>query len=161
MRLDYDELSPITGRKTVLKERDENLQEDMFLCMETGYHTYSSWKLGSFNQEEFDKKSPEFIQESKFIDENNQVWYKVTMMTRDVVLCPEDFGWKVNSFRDLYIDEVPEPHLLMKVVKNAAGQEFKQVLDDNLAVNFLENQFEDAVIEFHRRCSEIYNINEN
>ena len=78
------------------------------------------------------------------------------MLSENVILCPEDDGsWKVNSFRDLYIDEVFHPEtMIMKVETDIAGNEIKRVLDENLASYFLEEEFEDAVIEFYKRLSD-------
>jgi hypothetical protein len=37
MRLNYDAVSPFTGRKSVLVEYDEQSGQNVHLCMETGY----------------------------------------------------------------------------------------------------------------------------
>lgn len=51
---DYDEISPISGKKTVFVEIDEAMNDTFKMCMSTGYHTYyKSWRLS--NREIIDK----------------------------------------------------------------------------------------------------------
>ena len=157
MKLNPDEISPITGNLCVFVEYDINSQQDTKLCMESGYHTFESWKIGSEELKRFEDASPEFILKTRFED-GDQIWYKITMFTKDALLCPEDDGrWKVNSFRELSVDETFDPiEMIMQTETDGEGNEIKRVLDEKYASYFSETEFEDAIIEFYKRCSEKY-----
>lgn len=162
MRINYDEISPITGNLCVLVEYDEKLGQSMRLCMESGYHTYDGWKKGSSEAELFESNSPEVVKETALYDEKSGlIWYKITMATSDVVLFPDEVAnfdsfWKVNSFRDLYEDEEPG-NKVQKITKNIAGEPIIQVLDELEESVFGELEFEKAMLEFYNRCAKIEN----
>jgi len=157
MRLNYDEISPITGNMCVMVELDSTKNQNMRLCMESGYQTFDSWKEGSEIVEKFLSVSPELIQRTKFVDENGNVWVKIIMMTPDVVLNPDitstvdgpELIWKVSSFKLLEEGVLPEPH----VVSVQIGKQFK-VLDESTTNIYGEFQFEDATLDFYSRVSQ-------
>lgn len=157
MKLNPDELSPITGNLCVFVEWDDNVKEFTKLCMESGYHTYDSWKDGSESVQRFSNQSPNFINESAIVDESGQVWFKITMLTDSTILCSEEDGWKVNSFRNLLPDESPGDKI-QRISKNILGEEIIQILDENWATNFTKEEFEKATIEFFKRATNA-NIN--
>ena len=155
MKLSYDEISPITGNKSVLSEFDHNAGQEMKLCMESGYHTFTSWVEGSDGIQRFEESAPDIVRDTKFND-NGQFWYKIIMMTRDVVLYPDlvDDGivWKVSTFK--FVDDPTSvPASWASIV---VGDQVK-VLDDSTSSIFNENNFEEACFEFHKRCAEAYN----
>lgn len=158
MRLNYDEISPITGNMCVMVEPDSTKNQNMKLCMESGYQTFDSWKDGSEIVEKFLSVSPQLIQHSAVVDENGNVWVKVIMMTQDVVLNPDlrekedgtyEEIWKVSSFTLLDEGVTPEPN----IVSVKVGDRFK-VLDESTSMCFGEFEFEDATIEFYSRVNE-------
>jgi len=168
MRLVYDESNPFTGKRTVMVEWDENAQQNMKLCMQTGYHTFDRWCLdGNGNPvfedlKNFIKQCPDEIYSTYRVDEHGQVWFKIVMQARDHVLYPwydektESSIWKVLSWR--FIDDGEDVDCDIPTVE-VDGK--IKVLDNKTSTIFAEDEFEDATIEFHRRCSEIYNVNEN
>lgn len=147
------EYCPITERDTVLRDWDSSVNQYMSLCMETGYHTFDSWKEGSDEIANLLSYSPDYIDRTKVIDRNNQVWTKIVIQTPNVVLYPDwnenenDF-WVVNSFRILNEDEELKPNWPKYEVDGKI-----KVLDDSTAAIFEKTEFEAAFIEFHKRCS--------
>lgn len=166
MRLNYDEINPFTGRQTVLVEWDENAQQNMKLCMETGYHTFDRWCVDANGNPVFGdlKKFTQYCPDEVYVthkcDSNGFVWFKIVMQTRDHVLYPWNDGdsqiWKVSSWRFAEDNEIVDEG----VPKIEIAGKYK-ILDNMTSSIYDENAFEDATIEFHRRCSEIYNTNEN
>lgn len=159
MRLNYDELSPITGNMCVMVELDATKGEHMKLCMESGYQTFDSWKDGTDIVEKFLSVSPELVKTTKFIDDNNNVWVKIIMMTPDVVLNPdlvigEDDNvkmiWKVSTFRLLDEGVLPDKNMVTVQI----GDRFK-VLDEDTCSIFDELDFENATLEFYSRIKNI------
>ncbi len=152
MRLNYDNISPISGKQSVLSEYDDQHQCWMHLCMDTGYHTYDKWKIGSEAVELFEKSCPELVISSK-IAFGDQLWYKIIMMTYDTIIYPDvydgDYIWKVTNFKSSDNDEEIERSPIKIVVPTPDGPEIKIVDDENAKI-FGELNFEDAVIEFHR-----------
>jgi len=179
MRLDYDEINPFTRRKTVLVEWDENAQQNMKLCMETGYHTFDSWVCDggtiSPELEAYRENLPDVISNFELIEFEGgnwsklawphgicQVWYLIVMQSREHVLYPEynddrfDYIWKVCSWRLLSEGE--------EIDDDCPKYEYEgktAILGPETVSIFQSSEFEDATIEFHRRCSEIYNTDEN
>lgn len=157
MRLNYDEISPITGNLCVMVEMDSTKNQNMRLCMESGYQTFDSWKEGSEIVEKFLAASPELIKSTKFVDETGNVWVKIIMMTPEVVLNPDLViieeeacpVWKVSSFTLLDEGVIPDP----KMVTVQVGNRFK-VLDESTCLIFGEYEFEDATLEFYSRVNQ-------
>jgi len=157
MRLNYDEISPITGNMCVMVEPDSTKDQNMKLCMESGYQTFDSWKDGSEIVEKFLSVSPQIIRNTAVVDDNENVWVKVIMMTPDVVLNPDlkEVGdryeqiWKVSSFTLLEEGVLPEPN----IVSVQVGNRFK-VLDETTSVEFGELEFEAATLEFYKRVND-------
>lgn len=138
----YDEISPITGNKSVIREGD------LRICFESGYHTYDSWEIGSEEQINFASKSPENIVKSQKVI-NGQVWYLISLFSENHVLLPDEDGSGriVNSWRDLE----PESEIKYELTREMSNgtQKYIQVLDPNTEKHFIE--FEDAYNEFHKR----------
>jgi len=138
MKLTFDYINPMTGKKTVL------LEGDRMLCVETGYHTFKGWNERDQLHIPFEQSSPDEIIRSKFTDDLGQVWFKITLFTDTIVLKPDvdTDGWIVNQFRDLYTDEIPGDKL-----QRVQGDKI-QVLDPKTAIYC--NRFEDALNEFDK-----------
>jgi hypothetical protein len=140
-------------------EPDSTKNQNMKLCMESGYQTFDSWKDGSEIVDKFLSVSPQLIRNTAVVDENNNVWVKIIMMTPDVVLNPDlrekedgtfEDVWKVSSFTLLEEGVLPEPN----IVSVQVGSRFK-VLDESTSKYFGEFEFEEATLEFYSRVNEI------
>lgn len=162
MRLNYDDVNPFTGKQTVMVEWDENAQQNMKLCMETGYHTFDKWIVDIDGNPLFDdlknftRICPDEVHVTAKCDLSGQVWFKIVMQTRDHVLYPDSETWVVSTWRFVEDDETIDEG----VPRIEVDGKFK-ILDNKTSTIFKEDEFEDATIEFHKRCSEIYNTNEN
>lgn len=137
MKLTYDYINPITGKKTVL------LEGDRMMCVETGYHTFKGWNEMDQLHVPFENASPDEVVQSKFVDDLGQVWFKITLFTDTIVLQPMKGGWEVNQFRDLKEGEEPKD-FLQRVQADKI-----QVLDPEFAQWF--EDFADAINEFDKR----------
>lgn len=158
MRLNYDEISPITGNNCVMVELDSTKNQNTKLCMESGYQTFDSWKEGSDIVDKFLSVSPQLIRDTAIVDQHGNVWVKIIMMTPDVVLNPDTIQengntvhiWKVSSFVFLDEGEIPESNLISVKV----DERFK-VLDENTASVFGDREFEAATLEFYGRVNQL------
>jgi hypothetical protein len=90
MRLIYDRISPITGERSVLVEPDPEKHDNLWLCMDTGYHTYElNWKEGSDVIDTLEKDMAELVVNTKIVDDNKNVWYYITLINPFVMLSPQ------------------------------------------------------------------------
>jgi hypothetical protein len=157
MRLNYDRVSPITGKMTVLDEFDELTNTVMSLDMETGYQTYDDWIEGGEAIERFEETSPDIVLETRFVEsKSRQVWYKTTLFSRGIVLYPDGKKWKVSQFKPA--GDNPTPAFTWATMK--IGEDVF-VMDDTNAIEFGEFEFEDAFFKFHELNSTIYDTNPN
>ena len=46
IKLEYDEISPLSGRKCVVVEADEETNVESYMCMESGFTTSDKLKIG-------------------------------------------------------------------------------------------------------------------
>lgn len=124
MKLAYDVVSPITKNKYVLVE------DSMYLCMESGYHTYEDFLAGTEPQEWFDAQSTPYIREHKFFDPTTMLcWYKITMFSDKSILYPDVLGWNVAK------------------LQTTNDVESKKINEDTLQTF---SSFEDALNEFNK-----------
>lgn len=148
MRLNYDELSPITGTMSVLVEHEDGVT--MKMCMESGYQTYNSWKIGSEELTAFESSSPDIILDSKFVDEKKgQVWYKTAIFSKGFVLYPDGELWKVGKFKEFVEGETVR---FEWATMKKEDQLF--VLDDKNAKIFTDNEFIEAYVEFNNSIAQ-------
>lgn len=141
MKLNYDRISPITGKLSVMDEMDDE-GIVMSLDMDTGYQTYSVWVDGSDEVKRFEDTSPPIVTETKFTDpETHQVWFKATLFGNGRVLYPDREKWKVGQFR--LIEDVSEPRFHWATMKIA---EDVFTLDDATAKTY--DTFEEAFTNY-------------
>ena len=163
MKLTLDEISPITGRCTVMVEEDPFIGDTVKMCMESGYQTYvGSWKVE--NEEviaNIENQFPECVVDSKYIDDNGNIWYRSFLISPNVILYPDreisddgflKFVWKVTTLTTFD----PGAGRVFEV-----GNETKY-LDEVNAMIFNENEFEDALYGFQQLITSTRNTdNEN
>lgn len=157
MKLTYDEISPISGNKSILVEYDEGIGW-MKICMDTGYSTQEEWIDGSPQCEAFEFACPEHIKNTKFVDLTGQVWYKLTLCSGDVMLYSDVYDgdpmWFVGKWRDLYIDELLSDKYMIRYEKNIIGGEIARVFDNKYAMIFEDTNFADAYNNFNKLVNE-------
>ena len=73
MKLDYDEISPITGNKCVVVEADEKANLQSYLCMESGYTTTDQLIKGGPHIEQFESQITELMLDLKYEDEETDL----------------------------------------------------------------------------------------
>ena len=151
MKLDYDEISPITGNRSVLVEVEN---DSVFrFCVESGYCHYSN-----VAPVEFESTCPEHLRDTKFFAGDAGIWYKITLNQGDVMLYPDvydgDNVWYVGKWRGLHIDEQLNDRMMFRYEKNIAGEQVPYVFDTDLASIFEEEEFPQAYNHFNKLCNE-------
>lgn len=155
MRLNYDRISPITNKMTVLDEWDEQNDVVMSLDMGSGYQTYDVWIEGSSELKRYEETSPDIITDSRFVEPiSRQVWFKSTLFGRGFVLYPDAEKWKVGHFKP--IEDVLDQRFSWAKMKEG---EHEFALDDENADSF--DNFEDALFKFHEYSSTFYDTEQN
>jgi len=88
MKIEYDEISPITGNKKVLVEYDTVRGDVVKMCMDTGFQTLINTYNPNTNGEWFEQKKsmPSFIAKTEFVEPNAQHWYMIPLRVGDYVL---------------------------------------------------------------------------
>lgn len=134
----YDEISPITGNKSVVVSGKNKL------CLESGYELFHGDLV------KFEQFAPVVILESKFISDSAEIWYKTMRISNDSVLIPLEDGWEVNSWKDLE-DDSGVSYEIMREIRTETHK-FTQVLD-HMTAKFYE-KFIDAFDEFNKRANQ-------
>lgn len=157
MRLNYDEISPFTNKKTILIEYDENAEQNMRLCMTTGYHTFDSWKSDSEEVIRFEMSSIDDVNDLRK-DVTGQAWYPILLINREFVLKPETFPteyeqklkyqWDWKLYR--LIESTDESSIIRVLDDNG---ETIAALDETPIQTWEADQFELAYLKFHELCS--------
>lgn len=158
MKLSYDEISPITGNMSVLFEEDESGYWTK-ICMESGYTTQQGWVDGDPEINAFEFACPSHVKETRFVDWSDQVWYKITLSSGDIMLYPDvydgDSMWFVGKWRKLGDDETTDDRFIQ--VRKIDGKEVPYVFDSEHAEIFEETAFPDAYDHFNKLVNEQYN----
>ena len=127
MKFNYDEISPITGNKCVLVEVDANNNQHK-MCMESGYTCNSQHHFK--NDEDMaaiiEDKMPDFIVQSKVIDDLGFHWYLAHITTPYGSLYPipssdTEYSWVVNP--------VIDGQLRMDSIVKYESNQFEDALD--------------------------------
>ena len=107
MRIDYDEISPLTGNKCVFVEPIDDQHTVMSkICMESGYTTLNTYHDDNEHFAEIEEKFPQVSVANKFKDEFGFYWYPMMTAANYAILMPEpinaevsenDFCWVVGT----------------------------------------------------------------
>lgn len=102
MKLEYDEVSPITGNLCVIVESDEQTNITSYMCMETGFTTTDKMQMGSELVTRYESQLTELMRASKFEDkERGLMWYPAFLQMPGIgMLYPsgktrDDIKWEV------------------------------------------------------------------
>ena len=111
-KIDNTEISPITGKKSVVVETDDNGIESR-LCMDTGYTTVSNYKIDSPDVDEYESSTSQLIRDLRFVDEElGQYWYLTTVMFSTGMIYPEgtatEWKWVYAPIIDIPKEEQKE-----------------------------------------------------
>ena len=159
MKLDYDEISPITENKCVLVEADEQTNSVSYLCMESGYTTSDKLKIGSSYITNYEGTITELMRNEKFIDEERQlIWYPAFMPVPGAMLYSEgktkEWKWKVARIVPIIgAERINYP------VVGQEGEYHTQRLDVENANTYDKLDFESALNELYNIVGEQKNEN--
>jgi len=158
MKLDYDEISPITGNLCVITEADEQNNTTSYMCMESGFTTTDAMKIGSDIIEKYEAQLTELMRVSKYEDtERGLVWYPAFLQMPGVgMLYPigsnrEDIRWEVCKVVMILGEERKK-----YPVPGKENEYFTSRLDVENAERFEGNEFESALDRFYALASEAY-----
>ena len=88
-KVDTTEISPLTGNKSVIVEKDKNDMESR-ICMDTGYTTIAKYKIDSKDTEEYEASTSQLIRDLRYEDADlKQYWYLTTVMFSTGMIYPE------------------------------------------------------------------------
>jgi hypothetical protein len=148
-KAEYDEISPITGRLTVLVETDEITGRKSRLCMESGYTSYDGFIVDSEPYEVFKKTTPQLLQDLVKIDDENRVWFPITMHTPYGIFFPD--GTTVDNWvwRIALIIPIPEEDKEKYPVLGSEGEYYESRLDVENSIWFDNHQFDIAFAKFY------------
>ncbi len=158
MKIDYDEISPITGNKCVIVEADENTNIESRICMESGYSTADTLKQGSNTIEKYEQGLSKFMCEKKFIDETSGlIWYPSFMqLPTGMLYCDEDSNsqlqWKVAG-----VVEITEKDRQKYPIPGKSDEYFTTRLDVDSAKTYDKYDFETALDELYSMAKEVIN----
>lgn len=157
MKLEYDEISPITGNKCVIVEGDETKGSVSYMCMESGYTTASHLKVGSTYVDEYESNITDLMRDAKFEEEGTGlVWYPAFIQTPIAILyCSGDsvdqMHWEVSSVVTIDGEERKK-----FPVPGKDGEYFTTRLDVENAKIYSKEDFETALDEFYSLLKEGY-----
>jgi hypothetical protein len=140
LKLEYDEVSPITGELDVMVE-EVNGETHKF-CLVSGFTTRDDWSPGSEACVKYEESLTKAGIEKKVISVDNLVWYPVSMSVKQGVIFfdkdGEDYIWKVCPTTPIPEDKKEQ----------YPGVEVELNLDNS--VIFKEDEFQDALTEFYK-----------
>ena len=157
MKLDYDEVSPVTGNNCVIVEADPHNGENSRLCMESGYTTKDSWKTGSEVIEKYEEHITQLMRDLKHEDDDlGLTWYPSTMVTGTTMLYPkgetnEDWVWEVVKVVPIVGDE-----RLNYPVPGTEDQYYTSRVDLDNAKQYAQAEFVKALDDFYANVMEAY-----
>ena len=107
MKLTYDEISPITNKKSVIVEYDD-LNETHKLCMDSGYNNFSAWRLDNTDLiSELESTLPQSVVDQRFVTPEGDIWYKIIISTPTMILYPDINTWTIVGLKDTDENQIP------------------------------------------------------
>jgi hypothetical protein len=158
MKLDYDEISPITGNKCVITEADEDTNITSYMCMESGFTTTDQMKIGSDTVKHYEEYITEFMRTSKHEDsDRGLIWYPSFLNMNGIgMLYPvgtsrDDMHWEVAKIVEITGDERKK-----YPVPGKTDEYYTARLDVENAQQFAGNEFESALDAYYSIAADVY-----
>ena len=158
MKLDYDEISPITKNECVIVEADESTNTTSYMCMESGFTTSDKLVIDSKHVSDYEATLPQLMKDVKYTDEERGlIWYPAFLNVPGVgmLYCSgnkeSDFRWEVAKTVELIGDErkkFPVPGKL--------GEYYTSRLDTENATQFDRARFGEALDCYYEMMAKIY-----
>lgn len=157
MRLVYDEVSPFTGKRSVMIEPDAEAKDFLKICMDTGYHTYQEkWKTGSEYIENVENTFPNVVLSTKRECDDGNTWYRIVLLTPFVMLVPEeendDFVWCIYTLKNAD----PKKDQVVMEVEDVEGNPLYRCVDMDTRKVFPDNEFSLAMDAFQTIGASVY-----
>jgi len=156
MKLEYDNISPVTGNKCVLAEANTSDGSESYLCMESGFTSHENLINESEFQQRYEKNLTELMINCKIVDSDNRVWYPTFMQLPGGMLYAEgessqSWYWKVAQIIPLEGDE------RLNYPKVGKEDEYHTArLDVENAKTYDKNKFESALEELYAIVKKVY-----
>lgn len=149
MKLDYDEISPITGNKCVLVEADPEQNVQSYLCMESGYTTTDLLsKDGEYIKKHEEQLTDLMLDAKHEDDQTGLVWYPTFMQMPGGILYPEGsptaIEWKVAKVVPIFGEE-----RLQYPIPGKEGEYFTSKLDVDNANSYNTGDFKLALNDLY------------
>ena len=157
MKLDYDEISPITNNLCVLVEALDNGMNS-YLCMESGFVSNDMLRIGSDMISQYEEIISQLMRDVKHIDKGRGlVWYPTYMQIENFVLycsgtSTKDLGWEIASIIPLS-DEDSKNY----PIPGTDGQYFTARVDIDNSEYFVD--FTSAMAAMYSSVAKLYNEN--
>ena len=142
MKIDNTEISPFTGQKSVVIETENNIETR--ICMDTGFTTNTSYKIGSIDIQKFEETTSELIRSLRFEDTNlGQYWYPTTVMFSTGIIYPvgntESWSWNYAP-----VVKLSEEEKLQYPIPGRKDEYYETRLATELAQVFAKDKFKDV-----------------
>tara|TARA_Y100000310_G_scaffold294559_1_gene325127 strand:+ start:232 stop:765 length:534 start_codon:yes stop_codon:yes gene_type:complete len=155
IKLEYDEISPISGRKCVVVEADEETNIESYICMESGYTTTDKLKIGSKEVEYYEQTITELMKSVKYEDkERKLIWYPSFMQVPGAMLyCKgttfEDMEWEVATIVPIHGEE-----RLKYPIPGKEEEYYTSKLDVENAKTYSKREFQKAFDDLYAKVKE-------
>jgi len=156
IKLEYDEISPLTGRKCVVVEADEETNIESYICMESGYTTSDNLKIESTETlHDYEQTITELMKAVKFEDkERGLFWYPAFMQVPGAMLyCKgasfDEMVWEVARIVDIIGEE-----RLKYPVPGKEGEYHTSRLDVENAKTYSKRDFQSAFDDLYAKVKE-------
>lgn len=158
MKIEYDEISPISGDKTVILEVDPDRGVESRLCIATGYTSREDWIDGSEAVKRYESQASELVRASRFVDDDKRVWYYAVIVTPQASLYPigndqfsaEWFVAPIINIKSSEREQYPIP--------GKPGEYYHTRIAEELGRKYPINEFENALEQMY---SIIYTMTQN
>ena len=152
LKLDYDEISPITNNKCVIVEGESASGEEHRMCMESGYVTRTSLGMNTPAIEKYELACSELMIKLRLIDNNlGTVWYPTFLQMPGIIMyvegkgkSPSDYNWSIAKI----VPIVGEERLKYPIVGKEDEYHTTRLDVDN-AVKYSGYDFETALESFY------------
>lgn len=156
--MEYDEISPITGKHVVLIEADPQTGIESRICMESGYTTSEKLKIGS--QDVLDYESAgmtEFMKAVRHVDESlGTIWYPAFIQMQGSMLYCERVSPNTNilSWKVARVVVLNEKEKLNYPIPGKDNEYYSSKLDVENALTFDRFQFKAALDQCYAYAKE-------